>query len=543
MRVAIYARVSSAAQRDHQTIRAQLELLPGWCAAQGWIVTATYTDDGKTARAGQLAHRSGLLELLDAAEGGAFDVVAVLDVDRLTRSEDHIERSYIVGRLQRARVKIASPASGLIDLDTFAGDVQIAISTASSADWLRRHCQRIKAGKDRAIAAGRKPAGPTPYGLRYDRAAGAWSIDPAEAEVVREIFRRVAAGEPTSRIADDFTARAIPRARAGTVWTRERVWNLATSATYRGTWRADKTRKLTVPVPAIVTEALWHEAQGALLAHGKRGLRRTKHCYLLEGLAVCGVCGARVGIASAVQRWRGRNGATRGATPARYVCGHRRRPLHGAAPCDAPIHQVDDVDGRLWAALERLITAGDRLDRAAAQRHTDATGDAALWARDLADARARLDRRGPSRRTTCRPTPEPQPRSPLPRARPSGRLERCHEPSVLLARRSQGWVPAVPHGTQPAVFQGHIPPRPPRAQGDDRVLAQEGCPSSRAHASAQDQGDAMTTIAEKQRAWLGRRVEADDLPTVRAAVEAGHATRGLFAATTSTAGVAGIEGM
>ena len=50
-------------------------------------------DDGKTARAGQLAHRSGLLELLDAAEGGAFDVVAVLDVDRLTRSEDHIERS------------------------------------------------------------------------------------------------------------------------------------------------------------------------------------------------------------------------------------------------------------------------------------------------------------------------------------------------------------------------------------------------------------------------------------------------------------------
>jgi hypothetical protein len=48
-------------------------------------------------------------------------------------------------------------------------------------------------------------------------------------------------------------------------------------------------------------------------------------------------------------------------------------------------------------------------------------------------------------------------------------------------------------------------------------------------------------IAQSQRAFYGRALTEDDLSTVRAAVEAGVPTRGLLAATTSTAGAAGIE--
>lgn len=50
-------------------------------------------------------------------------------------------------------------------------------------------------------------------------------------------------------------------------------------------------------------------------------------------------------------------------------------------------------------------------------------------------------------------------------------------------------------------------------------------------------------IATHQAAWFGRALTEADLPTVRAAVEAGLTTRGLLAATTSIAGRAGIEVM
>jgi DNA invertase Pin-like site-specific DNA recombinase len=45
-RAAIYARVSSAAQRDRDTIAAQLRDLPAFVAAQGWTLAGTYVDDG-----------------------------------------------------------------------------------------------------------------------------------------------------------------------------------------------------------------------------------------------------------------------------------------------------------------------------------------------------------------------------------------------------------------------------------------------------------------------------------------------------------------
>ena len=54
-------------------------------------------------------------------------------------------------------------------------------------------------------------------------------------------------------------------------------------------------------------------------------------------------------------------------------------------------------------------------------------------------------------------------------------------------------------------------------------------------------GIEVILIAEQQRAWFGRRVDAEDLPTVRAAAEAGRATRGLLAASPITAGIAGHE--
>ncbi len=392
MRAVGYPRVSHSAQRERHTIESQLRVIPAYIERQGWTLAkplSTYIDDGRTAKAGKLEARTGFARLVKDAQKGEFDVVVVVDLDRLTRSEDLAERGAILGAFQRAGVKIAVTSSGqLLDLSSSLGDLYGSLQAFFAAEENRKRRERSVQGKLTAIARGNKPSGPTPYGLTYDRARRAWSLDPVRAPIVVEVFERVARGESCQVIADDFDARGLPRVRGGR-WIRERVWWIARSTTYRGIWTADKTRKLEVPVPRIVEDELWYAANDALIRWGRRGLRRTKHVYLLEGgLAACSVCGARIGIAAA--SWTGRRQASR----ATYVCSHRRRPPIGGERCTLPHRPVDEVDARVWKALRELLEQPDLLEEVGAERASRAEGDARDWQKDIAGYEARLERMG-----------------------------------------------------------------------------------------------------------------------------------------------------
>lgn len=386
MRAAVYVRVSSDKQAREGTIESQLRDVPAYCERQGWRVVEVYVDDGKSAASGKLAARDGLARLLADAAAGRFDLVAVADLDRLTRSEDLTERGAILGALQRAGVQVATTAGALLDLASGTGDLMAALGGAFAAEWLRKHRARIKAGKLTAIGRGRKPAGPTPYGYRYDRATGAWSVDADAAAIVREVFARVAAGEACPDLAEDFTIRAVPRPRGGG-WSREAVWQIARREVYStGRWTCDKARGLAVTVPTIVTPADHAAVQQAMVRHRKRGLVQTRHVYLLERLASCSRCGAAIGIASAARQPTRRGGERQ--VPARYVCCHRRRPA--GERCTAPYHTTAAVDAALWAAITDLVLAPDLVERAVRGRR-DADGTAGLHA-DAERARAELAR-------------------------------------------------------------------------------------------------------------------------------------------------------
>src|ERR1041384_616580 len=144
-RAVIYARVSSTLQRDRDTIASQLRVLPEFVERQGWTLVRpahTYVDDGHSAKAGKLQHRQGLAALLRDAAAGSFDIITVVDVDRLTRSEDLAERGAILGALQRAGVKIASQMSG-----------QVLALSLSRARCLFHNAPRILRGERDAQAS------------------------------------------------------------------------------------------------------------------------------------------------------------------------------------------------------------------------------------------------------------------------------------------------------------------------------------------------------------------------------------------------------
>ena len=300
MRAAIYARVSSAGQRDRHTIESQLRDLPAYVARQGWTPAGDYIDDGKSAAAGKLAGRDAFARLVSDAAAGCFDVVVVVDQDRLTRSDDLAERGAILGAFQAAGVKVAVASTGqILDYRTDEGDLLGSLGAYFAAAENRKRRARVIAGQITAAGRGRKPRGWTPYGLTYDATTGAWGLDEERAPIVREVIARVAAGEGTEAIATSLERRGVPVQRAGAGWSSTRVGDLVRSDTYVGRLLTDAARGLVVAVPPIVTPELAEAAREVLASRYRAVAPVTRHASLLAGLARCALCGQRIGVAPA----------------------------------------------------------------------------------------------------------------------------------------------------------------------------------------------------------------------------------------------------
>ena len=397
VRAVIYARVSSLAQRDRHTIASQLATLPKFVSLRGWKLVRpadTYVDDGRTAREGFLAKRTAFTRLMQDAASGAFDVVAIVDLDRLTRSEDLKERGEVLGAFQRAGVQIAVSSTGqVLDLRSSVGDLMSSLGTFFAAEANRKHRERISRGKYEAIRKGRKPAGPTPFGYLYNRESGEWSVDPELGPIVVEIFTRVSRGETCDAIARDLQARAVPRARASKagnrqpgVWILERVHQIVRARTYLGSWMADKARKLAIPVPRLVDDALFAQADQALLRAGRRGQPKNPHKYLLQGISSCALCGSPIGCAS-TGTWMTRQGKRRHFY---YVCSRRRRPRNAGESCTLPMIRSEAVDEQVWTAIIDHVISDVHIEKALASHAAAEDAEAADPAANSARLESRL---------------------------------------------------------------------------------------------------------------------------------------------------------
>lgn len=377
-RAAIYARVSSQAQRERDTIESQLRALPAFVRQQGWALVGTYVDDGLSARTGKLDKRDGFRLLAADAEAGKFDVLVVVDIDRLTRTDDMVERAKILGPFQRAGVRIVTPSGGELDLRTMFGELYATLQAIFAAEENKKRARRTVAGGVRTAQDGGKPRGRTPYGLAYDKQSKVWSLDPERADHVREIFRRVAKGDSCGVIADDFHARGVPAPVRE--WTRLRVSKIVKARYPVGEWVAIKASRIVVRVPPMIDERTWQAAQRGLQANKQRSTRRTRHVYLLEELGVCS-CGEPMYIRSKA-----------GRHPARYICRSRKLARKGRpSKCQAPSVVVADADARVWEKVREELMRPDLADNLQAKMERRAA-NSREWKKDAAKYRASLDR-------------------------------------------------------------------------------------------------------------------------------------------------------
>jgi site-specific DNA recombinase len=321
---ALYARVSSARQKEDQTIGSQMAALQTYAASQGLEVPPdwVFQDEGYS---GATLIRPALERLRDLVAEVEVPLVLCYSPDRLARK--YVYQALLVEEFSRAGTEVRflqGPKSKTAEdelLLQFQGMIA-EYERAQIAERTRRgKVFRARSGSP-AVLSG------TPYGYRYvrksDEAEAQYNIFEPEAVLVREMFRRYVEDQVSlGALAQWLTDEGIPTAKGRSRWDRSTVWGILRNPAYCGRAAFGKTQRtgdrprvtrpvrlrggklsprpatrersreewIEIPVPALVSEQQF-ELAGRRLQDNKRfASRHTKELTLLQGLVSCQCCG------------------------------------------------------------------------------------------------------------------------------------------------------------------------------------------------------------------------------------------------------------
>lgn len=203
-RWAIYARFSSEMQNP-KSIDDQVRECQAAIAKQGGVVVEVYSDAAVSGA--HTAKRPGYQAMFAGVKARAFDRVMAEDCDRFARQLEEIARLYAVA--EHHDVELWTLSDGRVtQLHTGLRGLMGEMYLKNLADKTRRDLMGV-------VARGGIPGGRC-YG--YDVATTAKrTINEAEADIVRRIYREYAEGRSPRAICRDLNADGIPAPR-GSCW-------------------------------------------------------------------------------------------------------------------------------------------------------------------------------------------------------------------------------------------------------------------------------------------------------------------------------------
>src|SRR5262249_12468761 len=321
--------------------------------------------------------------LRDCAQRGEFDAVVVLSPDRLARNYAH--QWFLVEEFEKLNTKLIflqnpfgdSPQGKLVE------EMQGMIAEYERAQIT----ERTRRGRlDKARRGEFIPWAYHCYGYRYlpkrHGCAPQVVIDPAEAEVVRAIYRaaveeQLSCRQITKRLNDSKTP---TQSGKNQVWHANTVRNILTNRVYAGTARfnyrqpvvpkyrkADESKMQNLKTgrsyrsesewvlseaPAIITPEIFEKAQ-LQLAHNREVASRMyqpSSCrYLLRTIVKCGECGLGLSAFRQLSQCKKYEYLY-------YAC-KGRSPLEvgRATKCESKRVRADRLDDVVWQALSQLL--------------------------------------------------------------------------------------------------------------------------------------------------------------------------------------------
>lgn len=292
IRAAIYARISKDKTGEGLGVERQQSACADLARSRGWAVdpSRVWIENDTSASVGK---RPKFEAMIAAAEAGAFDVIVVWQVDRLTRKLSELEE--LIAFSERTGIKIATVA-GDLDLTTDAGRLVGRILASVARGEVERKGTRQRAANQQRAELGKMPPGRA-FGYEKDG-----TIRPDEADIVRSLFARFAAGEGLHTLTRWLADNAVMNTR-GKLWTRSGVRDLLTNPRYiaerwllRSQPDGRRVREYVGPGSwePLVSDDVYRAVGAALSDPARRerfGQRGNARRYMGAGCYVCGVCG------------------------------------------------------------------------------------------------------------------------------------------------------------------------------------------------------------------------------------------------------------
>jgi DNA invertase Pin-like site-specific DNA recombinase len=304
-RAYLYGRQSEA---NDASIDQQLASGRARAGTEGWQVASEFRD-GVSASRHSTRQRDDWPRLLAGVEAGQADVIWLWESSRGDRTLSSWAVLLECCRDRGVRLCIETHGGRLYDMAvprewrTMAED---GVDSAYESDKISQRVTRAMAAK--AVAGevhGRAPYG---YQRRYEltpagkRVVAGQVEHPAEAEVVRRIFKDLAAGESLRAVTAALNADQAP-SRSGKPWTTASVRGIALNYAYVAKRVHDPGRRgggghrlsphhnvYDATWPPLVGEQVFYRVRRILLDPKRTTTRPGKAKHLLSMIARCGVC-------------------------------------------------------------------------------------------------------------------------------------------------------------------------------------------------------------------------------------------------------------
>jgi DNA invertase Pin-like site-specific DNA recombinase len=363
-----YAVTPEGVKFEESTDRQELELISHIQSTNMGVIVEVYREIVSGWKPG--APRPRFKHALVDLEAGTIDGIASLAVDRLTRRSDQIRPILNAMEAMGGRLFFLWD-----ELDTASDDPDTELRLHELAARAQREAERTSkryklAARYRAKKRLHQNGSRRPYGHTAD-----WQLlVPAEAEILNEAAKRVAAGEAVFTIARDFTERGIPTATGRAVWQHDVLRQILLSARMVGKREYDDAVIDLADVPAILPEELWQRVRDKLTPRQRSGRRENRQ---LSNIVLCGSCGlSMVGDQD--------DGVKT------YSC--KKRPAEPGA-CGGVVVRADYADGKVDRELVVFLNDKPRVKALLERYRLNGPDQAAIEARqnELAEARTALE--------------------------------------------------------------------------------------------------------------------------------------------------------
>ena len=308
------------------------------------LVVGQYIDRATT---GTNDNRAAFQQMLRDSKRKQWSVVTVYKLDRFARNkyESVVNRK----KLTDNGVELVSAMENIPD--TPEGKLFLAVIEGFNEYFSEDLKQKVNRGLKESWLKGNATGGRDIFG--WDLKDKKYHVNEAEAEVIREIYRKYAQGYRAQTIADELKAKNFRR-KQGQLITHKFIYKILHDKRYMGivTHQGTDYDKI---FPPIISKELWLQVN-AINEENKNAPGRKKEIYdyILSGKLICGRC---------KHRMVGESGTSKtGDIHYYYSCISKRR---GKSDCDCKAVKKQELEDSVNNATVTMLQRNSIITRIA----------------------------------------------------------------------------------------------------------------------------------------------------------------------------------